>query len=62
LRAPASGPVGPKARSWRTVGWQLELYSGTEHGFSMPKNADEERANTQSQGSMARFFKEVFGT
>jgi dienelactone hydrolase len=43
------------------VGWQLELYSGTEHGFSTPKNADEERANTQSQGSMARFFKEVFG-
>jgi dienelactone hydrolase len=42
--------------------WQLELYSGTEHGFSTPKNADEERANIQSQGSMARFFKEVFGT
>jgi dienelactone hydrolase len=42
--------------------WQLELYSGTEHGFSTPKNADEERANTQSQGAMARFFKEVFGT
>ena len=44
------------------IGWQLELYSGTKHGFSTPKNADEERANTQSQGSMARFFKEVFGT
>ena len=44
------------------VGWQLELYSGTEHGFSTPKNAAEERANTQSQGAMARFFKEVFGT
>jgi dienelactone hydrolase len=42
--------------------WQLELYSGTEHGFSTPKNAAEERANTQSQGSMTRFFKEVFGT
>ena len=42
--------------------WQLELYSGTEHGFSTPKNADEERANTQSQGSMARFFKDVFGS
>jgi dienelactone hydrolase len=43
------------------IGWQLELYSGTRHGFSTPKNADEERANTQSQGAMARFFKEVFG-
>jgi dienelactone hydrolase len=42
--------------------WQLELYSGTEHGFSTPKNADEERANTQSQGSTARFFKDVFGS
>jgi dienelactone hydrolase len=41
--------------------WQLELYSGTEHGFSTPKNAAEERANVQSQESMKRFFKEVFG-
>jgi len=43
------------------VAWQLELYSGTQHGFSTPKNADEERANVQSQAAMARFFKEVFG-
>jgi len=42
--------------------WQLELYSGTAHGFSTPKNPDEERANTQSQAAMARFFKEVFGS
>ncbi|HEY2135746.1 MAG TPA: dienelactone hydrolase family protein [Xanthobacteraceae bacterium] len=42
--------------------WQLELYSGTKHGFSTPKNADEERANTQSQAAMAGFFKEVFGS
>ena len=41
--------------------WQLELYSGTAHGFSTPKNPDEERANAQSQAAMARFFKEVFG-
>jgi dienelactone hydrolase len=44
------------------VAWQLELYSGTKHGFSTPKNADEERANAQSQAAMARFFKEVFGS
>ena len=43
------------------IGWQLELYSGTKHGFSTPKNADEERADAQSRASMARFFKEVFG-
>ena len=43
------------------TGWQLELYSGTQHGFSTPKNADEERANVQSQAAMTRFFKEVFG-
>jgi dienelactone hydrolase len=43
------------------VSWQLELYSGTEHGFSTPKNAAEERANTESQAAAARFFKQVFG-
>jgi dienelactone hydrolase len=41
--------------------WQLELYSGTAHGFSTPKNPDEERANAQSEAATARFFKEVFG-
>jgi dienelactone hydrolase len=44
------------------VGFQLELYSGTKHGFSTPKNPDEERADAQSKASMARFFKEVFGS
>jgi dienelactone hydrolase len=43
------------------VNWQLELYSGTEHGFSTPKNAAEERANTESQAAAARFFRQVFG-
>ena len=42
--------------------WQLELYSGTKHGFSTPKNPDEERADAQSKAAMARFFKEVFGS
>jgi dienelactone hydrolase len=44
------------------IGWQLELYSGTKHGFSTPKNPDEERADAQSKASMARFFKDVFGS
>jgi dienelactone hydrolase len=42
------------------VGFQLELYSGTGHGFSVPKNKDEERANAQSIASAGRFLKEVF--
>ncbi len=43
------------------VNWELNLYSGTEHGFSTPKNPAEERANSESQAATARFFKEVFG-
>jgi dienelactone hydrolase len=43
------------------VDWQLDLYSGTKHGFSTPKNPAEERANRESQIATARFFKEVFG-
>jgi len=42
------------------VPFQLEVYSGTGHGFSTPKNKDEERANAQSIASSARFLKEVF--
>jgi dienelactone hydrolase len=43
------------------VHWELNLYSGTEHGFSTPKDADEERANDESKFATARFFKQVFG-
>ena len=38
-----------------------ELYGGTEHGFSTPKNAAEERANTLSQAAMVRFLSDIFG-
>jgi dienelactone hydrolase len=44
------------------VPFQLEIYSGTAHGFSNPKNKAEERANAQSIASTARTLKEVFGT
>jgi dienelactone hydrolase len=44
------------------VPFQLEVYSGTGHGFSTPKNKAEERANTQSIASTARTLKELFGT
>jgi len=43
------------------VPFQLEVYSGTGHGFSTPKNKAEERANEQSIASTARTLKELFG-
>lgn len=43
------------------VPWELNLYSGTAHGFSTPKDAAEERANDESKFATARFFKQVFG-
>ena len=43
------------------VPFQLEVYSGTGHGFSSPKNKAEERANAQSISSATRTMKEVFG-
>ena len=39
----------------------LEVYSGTEHGFSSPKNKDEERAISQAIATSARSLKELFG-
>jgi dienelactone hydrolase len=41
--------------------FQLEVYSGTGHGFSTPKNKAEERANEQSIASTARALRELFG-
>ena len=41
--------------------WQMELYGGTEHGFSTPKNAAEERANPLSQAAMVRILSDIFG-
>ena len=43
------------------VPFQLEVYIGTGHGFSDPKNKAEERANAQSIASTARTLKEFFG-
>jgi dienelactone hydrolase len=44
------------------VPFQLEVYSGTGHGFSTPKNKAEERANAQSIASATRTLKELFGS
>ena len=41
------------------VGFQYELYSGADHGFSTPRNAAEERANTQSIVATTRFLQET---
>jgi dienelactone hydrolase len=43
------------------VSYELNLYSGTAHGFSTPKNAAEQRADSESKVATARFFKQVFG-
>jgi dienelactone hydrolase len=43
------------------IPFQLEVYSGTGHGFSTPKNKAEERANAQSIASTTRTLKELFG-
>jgi dipeptidyl aminopeptidase/acylaminoacyl peptidase len=44
------------------VEFEVELYSGTAHGFSTPKNKAEERANIQSIQATGRFLKETFGS
>jgi dienelactone hydrolase len=43
------------------VNWELQVYSGSSHGFTNPSNAAEERADTQYKVAMERFFKELFG-
>ena len=42
------------------VNWQLDLYSGTTHGFTNPHGPSEERADREYKVAMARFLKEVF--
>jgi dienelactone hydrolase len=44
------------------VNWQLELYSGAQHGFTNPSNPSEERADREYKVAMQRFFKEIFGS
>jgi dienelactone hydrolase len=44
------------------VPFEVEVYSGTGHGFSNPKGAAEERANAESIATTARTLKQLFGT
>jgi dienelactone hydrolase len=57
---PVVGKVIDELRTAK-LPFQLEVYSGTAHGFSAPKGKDEERANAQSIDTTARTLKEVFG-
>ena len=43
------------------ISWELNLYSGAQHGFTDPKNAADERANREYKVAMARFLKETIG-
>jgi dienelactone hydrolase len=43
------------------VNWQLEIYSGSQHAFTNPQNAAEERADREYKVALPRFLKEVFG-
>ena len=44
------------------VPFEMQLYSGTAHGFSKPKNKAEERANAEAIASATRIMKEIFGS
>lgn len=41
------------------VNFELNLYSGSAHGFTHPQNPSEKRADEQYKVAMTRFFKEV---
>ena len=43
------------------VAWELQVYSGSSHGFTNPSNPAEERADAQYKTAMQRFFQELFG-
>jgi dienelactone hydrolase len=43
------------------VNWELQVFSGAQHGFTNPTNAAEERADREYKIAIQRFFKEIFG-
>ena len=43
------------------VPWELQLYSGSSHGFTNPSNPQEEDADREYKRSLQRFFKDIFG-
>jgi dienelactone hydrolase len=66
----AADTEAPLAHVFRLTGemtaakivWELRLYSGTGHAFTVEQaNAEERRANTESIAATASFLKEVLG-
>lgn len=43
------------------MNWELQVYSGAQHGFTDPANAAEERADREYKIAIQRFFKDIFG-
>ena len=43
------------------VNWELQIFSGAQHGFTNPTNAAEERADREYKVAIQRFFKDIFG-
>lgn len=43
------------------VPFELQIYSGSSHGFDNPQNLQEQRADREYRRSIERYFKEVFG-
>jgi len=44
------------------VDFELQLFSGTQHAFTNPQNASEQRADREYKVAVPRFLKEVFGS
>jgi dienelactone hydrolase len=44
------------------VGFELQVFSGTQHAFTNPQNAAEERADREYKVAVPRFLQEVFGS
>ena len=42
------------------VDFQYEVYSGAQHGFSVPKSKADQRADVQSRAAAGRYLKEAF--
>jgi len=65
----AEDPVAPLEEVDKVVGdlraakvnWELQLFSGAQHGFTNPANPSEERADREYKIAIQRFFKEIFG-
>lgn len=43
------------------VPFELQIYSGSSHGFDNPQNPQEQRADREYRRSIDRYFKEIFG-